>query len=49
MEYNKIIQVKVTDEQFEKICKEARSVGLPRTAFIRFLVLQKLKEDSASA
>ncbi len=45
MNYNKVVQVKVTDEQFEKIKKEAKKVGLPRTTFIRFIVLDKLKQS----
>jgi predicted DNA binding CopG/RHH family protein len=49
MEQKKLIQVKFTDEQFEMIKNYTSRVGLPPSSFIRFMILKKIQEDSASA
>lgn len=48
MNYNKVIQVKVTDEQFNLILQEAKRIGLPRTSYIRFIVLNQIKSKEVS-
>jgi len=43
----KIIQVKTTEEQNQKIRDYAHKVGLPPSSFIRFLVLKKIQEETS--
>ena len=47
MNYKNIIQMKVTEEQTQKIKKSAREIGLPMTSFCRFIILKQLKEENS--
>lgn len=48
MKYTNNVQVRLTDEQTQKIKKSAQELGLPMTSYIRFEILKKIKEGQNS-
>lgn len=42
---SKGMQVKLTDDVYDKITKEAKKLGMPRTQFINMLVNEYLKQN----
>lgn len=45
MKYTNNVQVRLTDEQTQKIKKSAQELGLPMTSYIRFEILKKIKTE----